>query len=63
MSAPTARRAPPDPYASFKNDRERLWALISRDVRLVLCMAVVAIGGWGLTPALMSFLVRLGKLT
>ncbi len=29
-------------YASFKNDRERLWALISRDLRMVAVSAFCA---------------------
>lgn len=33
------------PYCSFKSDRDRLWALVSRDIRLVLIMAVVAFAG------------------
>lgn len=40
-------KEPRCPYASFKNDRERLWALVSRDLRMVaismLCAA--ATGG------------------
>ena len=30
------------PYCSFKNDRARLWALVSRDIRLVLIAAALA---------------------
>ena len=51
-----------NPYTAFTNDRERLWALMSRDVRFVLCILVVVIGGWGGTPMLLSFLGRLGRL-
>ena len=29
-------------YASFKNDRERLWALVSRDLRIVAVSALCA---------------------
>lgn len=29
-------------YASFKSDRERLWALISRDLRIVAVSALCA---------------------
>ncbi len=29
-------------YASFKNDRERLWALVSRDLRIVAVSALRA---------------------
>jgi hypothetical protein len=36
------RSAPKNVYASFKNDRERLWALISRDLRIVAVSALCA---------------------
>jgi hypothetical protein len=29
-------------YVSFKNDRERLWALVSRDLRIVAVSALCA---------------------
>lgn len=32
------------PYWAFRSDRDRLWALISRDVRLVLIAVLVAAG-------------------
>lgn len=32
------------PYVAFKNDRERRWALVSRDVRLVLIALIFAVG-------------------
>lgn len=32
------------PYVAFKDDRERRWALVSRDVRLVLIVLLLAIG-------------------
>ena len=32
----------PNPYESFKNDRDRLFALISRDIRIVLVAALCA---------------------
>lgn len=32
------------PYVAFKDDRERRWALVSRDVRLVLIALLLAIG-------------------
>lgn len=32
------------PYIAFKDDRERRWALVSRDVRLVLITLLFAIG-------------------
>lgn len=31
------------PYCAFKNDRARLWALVSRDIRWVLVIGIVAI--------------------
>jgi hypothetical protein len=36
-----------DPY-KFKNDRERLYALISRDVRLVAIAVIAACAGTGI---------------
>jgi hypothetical protein len=32
------------PYTAFKDDRERRWALVSRDVRLVFIAFILAIG-------------------
>lgn len=37
--------SPKNPYSSFKNDKERRLALISRDIRLVLIALFVALGG------------------
>lgn len=37
------------PYSAFKNDRARLWALVSRDVRLVVVALIIALAG---APAL-----------
>ena len=37
------------PYECFKNDRHRLFALMSRDVRIVLVAAIL--GGAGLAGA------------
>lgn len=34
------------PYCAFKSDRDRLWALISRDIRLVLIAIVVCAAHW-----------------
>jgi len=34
-----------NPYCCFTDDRERRAALISRDVRLVLIVAIGAVGG------------------
>lgn len=36
-------------YCAFKDDRNRLWALISRDVRLVI-IAVIAVVGLHYMP-------------
>ncbi len=36
------RQAKPDPYCSFKSDRERRIALISRDLRYVLMVGALA---------------------
>lgn len=36
-------------YCAFKDDRNRLWALISRDVRLVF-IAVIAVVGLHYAP-------------
>ena len=38
-----------NPYECFKNDRHRLFALMSRDVRIVLVSAIL--GGAGLAGA------------
>ncbi|MES2611112.1 MAG: hypothetical protein V4679_12770 [Pseudomonadota bacterium] len=37
----------PSVYASFKNDRERLWALVSRDLRIVAVSAFCAAASGG----------------
>ncbi len=42
-------------YASFKRDRERLWALVSRDVRIVAITAICATAG---TPSLLHAITR-----
>ena len=47
-----------NPYECFKNDRHRLFALLSRDVRIVLVAAIL--GGAGLAgshPVLRSLMV------
>lgn len=31
-------------YCAFRNDRFRLWALVSRDIRLVIIAVLVALG-------------------
>lgn len=48
------------PYVAFKSDRERKWALVSRDIRLVLIFAFFAFTGapgnqWGV---LLKFIER-----
>jgi hypothetical protein len=37
------RQAKPDPYCSFRSDRERRIALISRDLRYVLVALALAV--------------------
>lgn len=52
------------PYECFKNDRHRLFALMSRDVRIVLVAAIL--GGAGLAgahPALHILDVGVDELT
>lgn len=39
-----SRKSAGDPYCEFRNDRERRNALMSRDVRLVLCR-LLSVGG------------------
>ena len=46
-----------NPYISFKCDRERLWALISRDLRIVAVSAFCA-GATGVSPALQDAILR-----
>lgn len=41
------RNKSPSVYASFKNDRERLWALVSRDLRIVAVSAFCAAASGG----------------
>lgn len=48
-----------DAYTAFKNDRERLWALMSRDLRLVLCTLAIVIGAPQIAPALLRWLWRI----
>lgn len=43
------------PYDSFKNDRDRLWALVSRDARIVLVVAIAA--STGVFPAVRAMIV------
>jgi hypothetical protein len=60
-----ARRSPgadPDkpnqhsPYCAFKSDSSRLWALVSRDVRLVL-VAVLVVSGAPSFPSLLRTMI------
>jgi hypothetical protein len=44
MSARRSSVGGDSPYVAFKDDRERRWALVSRDVRLVLIVFLLAIG-------------------
>ena len=48
MSAEKSGDGSDNPYVAFKSDRERKWALVSRDVRLVLVAAFSAFGGGAL---------------
>ena len=45
MSARSSNAGGDSPYVAFKNDRERKWALVSRDVRLVLIALILATAG------------------
>jgi hypothetical protein len=45
MSAHRSSVGGNSPYVAFKDDRERKWALVSRDVRLVLIALIFAVGG------------------
>lgn len=49
-----------NPYECFKSDRHRLWALVSRDLRLVLVAAISAAAGVAASPTLRA--VALGWL-
>jgi hypothetical protein len=40
------------PYCAFKNDRDRLWALVSRDLRLIIIAVLVAMA----TPSTPTYL-------
>jgi hypothetical protein len=44
-------------YAGFKNDRDRLWALISRDLRIVAVTALCASAS-GASPLLRVAILR-----
>lgn len=46
-SKPKAGKAATEgPYCAFKSDRDRLWALISRDIRLVLIAIILGSAQW-----------------
>ena len=49
----------PDAYTSFKNDRFRLKALVSRDIRLVAIAAVLVISQRGLAEHGIAWVARL----
>lgn len=69
MSAPSDRRTSVErkavkevkhnPYTAFTNDRERRRALMSRDLRLVLCTTVVVVWGPQVAPAVLRGLARI----
>jgi hypothetical protein len=42
------------PYCAFRNDRVRLWALVSRDIRLVLIAGLMVVA----TPSVASRLTQ-----
>ncbi len=42
-----------NPYASFKKDRDRLWALVSRDIRIIIVAALCAYAGFSPTARAM----------
>lgn len=42
------------PYCAFRTDRDRLWALISRDIRLVLIAGLIAASA----PSTSSYLLK-----
>ena len=46
-----------NPYISFKSDRHRLWALIARDLRIVVVAALCA-GATGVAPGLRDAILR-----
>jgi hypothetical protein len=49
-----------NPYECFKNDRHRLLALISRDLRLIALAAISAVASLaGTSPAARAFIASL----
>ena len=61
MSAPRLPQGPrgPNPYCEFKNDRDRLWALIARDVRDVAVVGLVLVGIGHVSPAVVVRLLAI----
>ena len=57
MSSTQPQRSDTEPYCKFKDDRSRLHALVSRDIRIVL---VVAIALFASAP-LQSTISKLGS--
>lgn len=50
------------PYECFKNDRHRLFALMSRDIRIVLVAVILGGAGFaGALPALRSLMAGWGS--
>lgn len=45
-----------NPYVSFKSDRDRLWALVSRDVRISIVTALCAYAGF--SPIMRAMIQR-----
>jgi len=44
MGSPKIARGDGNPYIAFRDDRCRMWALVSRDVRWVLVALALALG-------------------
>lgn len=51
------KREAPNLYSGFRNDRDRLWALISRDLRIVAVTALCASAS-GASPLLRDVFLR-----
>ena len=51
----------PNPYCAFRNDRDRLLALVSRDVRIVAVVLLLLIAGFydsALLPRFLGTLIQ-----
>ena len=48
----------PDPYCAFRSDRDRRLALVSRDVRYVVVVALVSLGGYEIPWRALAQLLR-----